>query len=90
MINEFGGWPVAKGDAWDESLSWQKILEKAIRSGLTVEFPLTISTEPHSMKNSSEIILKVLKSFSSFKLDSIEEIIPAEFSRTATVKKTLH
>lgn len=60
MIDDLGGWPVVKGDLWDESsISWQNVLETAWKKGLVTNFPFTITTIPNYPTNSSEMILRV-------------------------------
>jgi neprilysin len=60
IMDELGGWPVVKGDEWDENLiSWQKVTEIANKKGFFYNFPVIFSTMQNTAKNPSQLMLQI-------------------------------
>lgn len=61
MLEELGGWPVAKGDAWSEDdFDWVETIKKFRQMGLDTDVIFALSIERDS-KNSTKRILNVNK-----------------------------
>lgn len=59
IYEKLGGWPVVKGDSWDEeNWSWIKTVQMYRKLGFSMDYILDLSVETDS-KNSSKRTLDV-------------------------------
>jgi hypothetical protein len=76
LIEELGGWPLVKGQMYDESiLSWEDVVYEAFKMGLMYDFPVEVSTIRLNSTNTThyrEIIMVIIFNLiSNFQLSLI-------------------
>lgn len=65
ILESLGGWPVLKGDAWDEkSWSWIKSVKDFRKKGYSTDYILDFSVGS-DLKNSTRRIIDVMFQFKS-------------------------
>ena len=59
IIESYGGWPVVKGDSWDESIwTWVEAVKKSRKYGYGIKHIFSISVSSDS-KNSTKRIIEI-------------------------------
>ena len=57
IVESFGGWPVVKGDSWDESnWTWSEAVKNIRKFGYRTDYILDLSVETDSTNSTTRII----------------------------------